>query len=58
MTTPEIPKGGNIAWKPILICSGIGLAGLLLGTFVAGPQLQKYQEKKAKEKEDKENSQG
>lgn len=43
-------EGKDIAWTPILITAGIGLALFAVGTFVTGPLWHKSQLKKATEK--------
>ena len=39
-------------WGAILLCTGIGIAGLAIGTFLLAPGIQKMQASK-KEKKDK-----
>ena len=39
-------KETDIAWKPILICAGTGIAGIAIGTFLIAPMIQKAKAKK------------
>lgn len=39
-------NGKDIAWKPIGLCLGVGIVGLIVGALVAGPALQKYRAKR------------
>lgn len=41
----------DIAWKPILYCGGIAITGILVGTFIVAPIIEKQKAKKlAKQK--------
>lgn len=40
-------KGKDLAWKPIAMCVGSGLAGIAIGAFLVAPFLKKLKDKKA-----------
>ena len=46
-------NGKDIAWTPILLCTGIGLAALAAGAFLVGPAIQKAKAKKLEAKKKK-----
>ncbi len=46
-------NGKDIAWTPILVCIGVGLAGLTIGAFAVGPAIYKRKVKKLAAKKKK-----
>ncbi|EDP94663.1 hypothetical protein U8527_07190 [Kordia algicida OT-1] len=43
-------KNSDIAWKPIMYMVGTGVAGILIGTLIVAPWMQKAKAKKLAEK--------
>jgi len=41
----------DIAWKPIMYMVGTGVAGILIGTLLVAPMMQKAKAKKLAEKQ-------
>ncbi|EDP96527.1 hypothetical protein U8527_10455 [Kordia algicida OT-1] len=39
-------NNSDIAWKPIMYMVGTGVAGILIGTLIVAPMLQKRKAKK------------
>jgi hypothetical protein len=42
----DMANNSDIAWKPIMYMVGTGVAGILIGTFIVAPMIQKVKAKK------------
>ncbi|WP_430409236.1 hypothetical protein [Kordia sp.] len=47
-------NNSDIAWKPIMYMVGTGVAGILIGTLIVAPMMQKRKAKKLAENKKKE----
>lgn len=48
-----MPQTKDIAWAPITLCIGVGIAGIAIGAFLIAPAIKKAKAKKLAAKKKK-----